>query len=242
MRGQAPFRRRRAGRPMLPSTRRAGFTACGEFDTTGRPAPMHVDAARCPGSNNVESPSECAVTDAPYGTESAGPEQVVLVTDLVPGMPYVVHRAARPTTCCSTSRPVARPRPVRRASSACCSRTRRRRATRSASFVAPSPSVYVVVDYYASHAPPEAATSRSTCTRRRCMSNGDCAGADPVCSNGACVQCATSFDCVDPTASLCDTTHQHVRRRPRSNARATIRASPTTTARPARRCSHRARR
>ena len=190
--------------PDAPGDAPTGFSACSEFNTTGMPIPMHVTGTLT-GSNNVESPSECAVTNAPYGTESAGPEQVVLITDLVPGTSYVVHVQSADdllfyiATGCST--------PTGPSSEQC---LLFEDATTSGdevgTFVAPSPSVYVVVDYYASHAPPDGGNFALDVYPQGCTSNQDCTGADPVCSNGACVQCTTSFDCTEPSASLCDTT------------------------------------
>jgi hypothetical protein len=179
-------------------------SACGEFDTTGVPAPLHVTGTLS-GNNNVESPSSCAVTNAPYGTESTGPDEVVLVTGLVPGMPYVIDLESTDdllfyvATGCST--------PTGPSSDQC---LLFEDATTSGAevgtFVATSPSVYVVVDYYASHAPPNGGNFTLDVYAQSCTSNNDCSGGEPVCSNGACVECATSFDCADPAASFCDTT------------------------------------
>src|SRR5262249_44941125 len=75
-----------------------------------------------------------------------------------------------------------------------------------AHFVAQGPSVYVVVDYYASHAPPEGTSFTLDVYAETCQTNAQCGGATPVCSNGTCVECASSFDCKTAAKPRCDTT------------------------------------
>ena len=189
--------------PMTPPPGDAGapLTACGAFDTPGVPVPMHTSGTLS-GNSAVQSPSACNVTDAPYGTESAGPDQVVTVTGLTEGMPYVVRLSSADdllfyvaTGCSGGAGP----------SSEQCLLFED--ATTSGdelgSFVAPGPTVYVVVDYYASHAPPSGGQFTLEVYPQSCTTNADCSGGDPVCVSGTCVQCATSFDCADPAAPLC---------------------------------------
>ena len=179
-----------------------GLTACDEFETTGIPAPAHVSGTLS-GGNNVESPSECQVTNAPYGTESAGPDQVVLVTGLAEGQTYVVDLQSTDdllfyvATGCGTS--------TGPTSDQCLLfEDATTTGPEVGQFVAPSSSVYVIVDYYASVEPPNGGNFTLDVYQQSCTTNDQCAGSAPVCSNGTCVQCATSFDCTLPTASLCD--------------------------------------
>jgi hypothetical protein len=72
-------------------------------------------------------------------------------------------------------------------------------------FVASEPTVYVVVDYFQSHPPGDASWTVDVYAEQ-CTASAQCDAAAPVCHDGQCVQCATSFDCTDPAASRCDTT------------------------------------
>src|SRR5437762_3592232 len=65
------------------------YPACDEFQTTGTPVPVHLSGTLA--GADVQAPSSCATIDAPYGVESAGPDSVVLVTNLVTGAPYIVR-------------------------------------------------------------------------------------------------------------------------------------------------------
>ena len=184
-----------------PDASGAPLTACGTFETPGVPVPMHTSGTLS-GDSQVQSPNQCGVTNAPYGTETAGPDQVVLVTGLVQGMPYVVRLSSADdllfyvaTGCSGGAGP---------SSDQC---LLFEDATTSGdelgTFVAPGPSVYIVVDYYASHAPPDGGQFTLDVYAQSCTTNADCGSSDPVCASGTCVQCATSFDCVDPAAPVC---------------------------------------
>jgi hypothetical protein len=180
------------------------FAACHEFDVAPLTVPAHVTSALA--GADVQSPSMCATTDAPYGIESAGPDTVVLLTNLQVGMSYVVHLqsdadlAFYVVTGCST--------PSGPAKDQCLLFEDASTGTDEVGrFVAPAASVYVVVDYYASHAPPEGGNFTLDVYPETCTTNAQCAGGSPVCANGTCVECATSFDCTNPAAPRCETAH-----------------------------------
>jgi hypothetical protein len=180
----------------------ASYPACHEFSTLGITVPVHhtgtLDGA------DVMSPSSCAQTDAPYGIESAGPDSVLLVSGLVPEMPYVVHVASDAdlafyvVTGCST--------PTGPSSAQCLLFEDASTGTDEVGhFLAPASSVYVVVDYYAS-SPPSDLSFTLDVYPEACTVSSQCSGATPVCSDGECVQCGSSFDCTMPSASTCDAT------------------------------------
>ena len=189
-----------AGGPDAPADVSTPFPACHEFATLGITVPMHhagvLDGA------DVESPSSCAQSNAPFGLESAGPDSVVQVAGLVPETPYVVHLTSASdlafyvVTGCSTD--------TGPSSAQCLLFEDASTGTDEVgSFIAPGPSVYVVVDYYASHAPSDATFSLDVYPQT-CTSSAECTGATPVCEDGECVQCATSFDCTNPMLPRCD--------------------------------------
>jgi hypothetical protein len=178
----------------------APLTACGAFEAEGVPVPMHVTGTLA-GNSTVQSPSTCAVTNAPYGTESAGPDQVVLVDGLVPGTSYVVRLSSDDdllfyvaTGCAGGAGPTTEQCLLFQDATTS--------GAEVGTFVAPGPSVYVIVDTYAS-LPPTGGQFALDVYAQGCTTNADCTASDPVCTSGACVQCATSFDCTDPSAPQC---------------------------------------
>lgn len=177
------------------------YAACREFAGNGVAVPAHVVSTLA--AADVQSPSQCGVVDAPYGIESAGPDSVIRIDALVPGMPYVVRLdspadlAFYVATGCST--------PSGPAESECALFVDASSGSREVGrFVAEASSAYVVVDYYASSAP-----SNQTFTLdvypEACTGDAQCTSDLPACVNGTCVQCETSFDCTTAAASRCDT-------------------------------------
>ena len=63
----------------------------------------------------------------------------------------------------------------------------------------------MVVDYFQSH-PPGNASWTVDVYAQECTSSVQCGAGTPVCHDGQCVACASSFDCTDAAASRCDTT------------------------------------
>jgi hypothetical protein len=180
------------------------YPACMEFQTSGMPVPAHVSGVLS--GADVQAPSSCATTDAPYGIESAGPDSVVLLTNLVTGMPYVVRLQSAAdlafyvvTGCATPSGPSPEQCLVFEDATTVGDEVGR--------FVATSPLTYVVVDYYASHAPPEGGSFVLDVYPESCTSNSQCSG--EVCSDGTCVECVTSFDCTAAATPVCDTAANH---------------------------------
>ncbi|MGN6109097.1 MAG: hypothetical protein ACTHU0_28585 [Kofleriaceae bacterium] len=178
----------------------AGYPACAEFDGPGLAVPAHLEGLLA--GADVVSPSSCDVVDAPYGTESAGPDRVVPLGGLTPGMPYVVKLRASSdlafyvTTGCSTpSGPGADQCLLFQDASL--------GDTEVGRFIATAPTAYVVVDFYSSQSP---SSSRFTLDvyEEACQTEQQCGGATPACSDGLCVQCETSFDCRTRTAPRCN--------------------------------------
>ena len=179
------------------------FAACHEFDMTPISVPAHVTGTLA--GSDLQSPSMCAAKDAPYGIESAGPDSVYLVTNLEAGTSYVVHLQSAAdlafyvVTGCST--------PSGPANDQCLLFEDASTAGEELGrFVAPGSSIYIVVDYYASHAPPEGGSFTLDLYPETCTTNAECAAGVPVCANGTCVQCASSFDCASAAAPRCDVT------------------------------------
>lgn len=177
------------------------YPACHEFTGAAETVPVHVTGTL--DGADVQSPAMCDAVDAPYGIESAGPDSVVRVDGLAPGMTYVV-RLVSPAdlafyvvTGCST--------PDGPAASECklfVDATAAR--TETGTFVADGSTAYVVVDYFHSHAPSDASWTLDVYAQA-CTSDAHCGGATPVCDDGRCVECTSSFDCKDASAPRCDT-------------------------------------
>ena len=177
------------------------YPACGEFATAHEVAmPAHVTGTLS--GADLESPSSCTVVDAPYGALSAGPDSVIKLIGLTAGFAYVVRvvsvsdLAFYVATSCTT--------PAGPAATSCLLFEDAVGAGDEVGrFVASGPVAYVVVDYYASH-PPADSTFTLTAYQEQCAVDLACGGATPVCEQGLCVECRTSFDCPSATKPTCD--------------------------------------
>lgn len=178
------------------------FAACQEFGAAGMAVPVHATGTLM--GADVSAPSTCDAVNAPYGIESAGPDSVVRIDGLVPGTAYDVRLVAAAdlsfyvVSGCSTS---AGP------SSSECKLFVDATSTGEevGRFVASETTAYVVVDYFQSHPPGDASWTVDVYAEQ-CTASAQCGAATPVCHDGQCVQCASSFDCTDPAASRCDVT------------------------------------
>ena len=177
------------------------YPACREFGGNTVTIPAHVAGSLA--AADVQSPSQCTAVDAPYGIESAGPDAVIRLDGLAPGTAYVVQLVSAAdlafyfTSGCSTpSGPAANECALFVDASAGSEEVGR--------FVASATTAYVVVDYYASHTPSNQAFELDVYAEA-CTTNSDCTAGLPVCSNGKCVECASSFDCKDSSLPRCDT-------------------------------------
>lgn len=189
-----------AATPDAPIDAPTSYAACREFSDLATSMPVHhegmLDGA------DLESPHSCAQTNAPYGINSAGPDAVTYISGLVPEMPYVVHVSSPAdlafyvvTGCDTPSGPSAAECVLFEDAST--------GTDEVGTFIAPGSHVYVVVDYYASHAPSDLAYTLDVYPLA-CTTNAQCSGGTPVCEDGECVECSTSFDCTNPDKPRCD--------------------------------------
>lgn len=180
----------------------ATFAACAEFSAGGVPVPAHVIGQL--GNADVESPATCNVVDAPFGIESAGPDRVIPLSNLTPNAPYVVKLTSSSdlafyvvTGCGSATGP---------ASDQCqlFEDSVGGGDPEVGRFIAGGTTAYVVVDYYASHAPPSSDFTLDVYAEQ-CQDTGasQCGGTTPACFEGRCVGCVTSFDCTAAATAVC---------------------------------------
>ena len=179
-----------------------GFTACGELTgATPHAVPAHVSGALA--GADLSAPAACATIDAPFGVASAGPDSVVRLDGLIVGTTYVVQLAAQSDLSfyvvdgCSTATGP---------SSAQCllfEDAAKAGVDEVGTFVATAPTQYVVVDYYASSPPADVAFTLDAYAQT-CATGAGCTVDAPVCSDGRCVECATSFDCTSAQRSTCN--------------------------------------
>ncbi|HEY5948843.1 MAG TPA: hypothetical protein VIV40_25305 [Kofleriaceae bacterium] len=176
------------------------YPACREFGGNTATVPAHVIGDLS--AADVQSPSQCTSVDAPYGIESAGPDAVVRLDGLVPGTAYIVQLVSAEDLAfyvasgCST--------PSGPAVSECALFVDANAGNQEVGrFVAQSTTTYVVVDYYASHTPANQMFTLDVYAEA-CTTDSQCSAGLPVCLNGKCVQCASSFDCTDAAAPRCD--------------------------------------
>ncbi|HEU0033725.1 MAG TPA: hypothetical protein VFQ53_24025 [Kofleriaceae bacterium] len=176
------------------------YAACAEFTGPGVIVPAHVEGVLA--GADVTSPGTCAVTNAPFGVESAGPDRVISLRGLRTGQPYVVKVTSTSdlgfyvTTGCSTS--------TGPSSEQCLLfEDESLGNVELGRFVATGTSAFVVVDYYSSQAP-SSADFMLDVYEEECADASQCDASRPACSDGLCVECETSFDCHDAAAPRCD--------------------------------------
>ena len=184
--------------PDAPAT----FAACGEFGGGGVQVPAHVHGTLT--GADVTAPASCATAHAPFGVATAGPDSVLRIDGLVAGTTYVVRLVAQSdlsfyvvTGCGSASGPT---------SAQCLLFEDAANAgiDEVGTFIATQPSAFVVVDYYASSTPESSAFTLDVYAQA-CGVGAACTIDAPVCFDGRCVECETSFDCPDPSRSTCNT-------------------------------------
>ncbi len=175
------------------------FAACAEFEIGAVAVPAHVVSTL--GTADVRSPSQCANVDAPFGIESAGPDRVIALRNLIVGAPYIVRLTSADdlafyivSGCSTASGPAA---------DQCAlfqdGETGGREVGR---FIADAATAYVVVDFWASQ-PPSSLDFTLDVYAEQCATASACSGATPACFEGQCVGCLTSFDCLSPGSPVC---------------------------------------
>ena len=177
------------------------LTACGEFGGAGVHVPAHVTGTLA--GADLAAPAGCAVIDAPFGVASAGPDSVVRLDGLVVGTTYVVRVVAQSDLSfyvvdgCATAAGPSTEQCLLFEDAA------KAGVDEVGQFVARAPTEYVVVDYYASSAPTNAAFTLDAYAQT-CGSSAGCTVDAPVCFDGHCVECETSFDCPSAARATCN--------------------------------------
>ncbi len=176
------------------------YPACDEFATQGVIVPVHFEGTLA--GADVVSPTECAITNAPFGADSAGPDRVIPLRGLRPGTAYVIKLTSASdlqfyvTTGCAT--------PSGPGADQCLLfEDESLDETELGRFIAGGSTAYVVVDFYASHEPDSNSFTLDV-YEEQCREADQCGAATPACSEGRCVECVSSFDCHDAAASSCD--------------------------------------
>jgi hypothetical protein len=178
------------------------FPACAEFSASPTSVPARVTSTIV--GADIESPMACTTMNAPYGVESKGPDRVVPISGLRVGDPYVVKLESTTdlgfyvTTGCSTEDGPANDQCVLFEDASL-------GGVEVGSFVATAPTMFVIVDYYASQTPPSTSFTLEVYAEQ-CKSSTQCGGATPACADGVCVECTSSFDCETSALPRCDAT------------------------------------
>jgi hypothetical protein len=148
------------------------------------------------------APASCAVTDAPYGVQSAGDDEVIALTELTPGTDYVARLVAAAdlsfyvvTGCSGTTGPSAQQCLLYEDATTT--------GPEVGHFVAPQSEVWIVIDYYASTPPSDGSWSMDVYPSQ-CNSDAQCGGTTPACLDGRCVGCSSSFDCPTAAKPVCN--------------------------------------
>ncbi len=176
------------------------FAACREFSGATTSIPAHVSGTL--DMSDVQSPMQCTRVVAPYGIASAGPDRVVSLDGLVPGTAYIVRLRSSSDLAfyvvdgCSTM--------TGPADTECKLFVDASAGSEEAGrFVASSATAYIVVDYYASATPASQAFTLDVYAEA-CVDDAGCTSGPPVCDLGRCVECESSFDCLQPEEPRCD--------------------------------------
>jgi hypothetical protein len=180
--------------------------ACRELGTpayrvTGLPSRIAGDLDGA--GADLESPPSCAEIDAPFGAISAGADQVIEVTGLATGVEYQVRLESSAdlafyvVTGCSSDRGPTDAECLLFVDASSDN-------VEVGRFLAPDTRAYIVVDFFSSRDLQSTGFSVDVYPSG-CDTDDDCGGTTPTCIDHRCVGCATSFDCKDPTAPVCDT-------------------------------------
>jgi len=180
--------------------------ACTELSTpaiTITALPTHITGDLDNAGADMTAPIGCTTSDAPYGVQTAGNDEVVRVDGLTAGTDYVVRLVGSAdlsfyviTGCSSSSGPAAR--------ECLLYEDQTTTGAEAGHFVAPSGAVWIVVDYYQSQPPTDGAWAVDVYPSQ-CTGDAQCSGSTPSCLDGRCVGCSTSFDCTDPSKPVCNT-------------------------------------
>lgn len=178
------------------------YPACEKLDGSPQAVPLHA-VGQLAGAD-LEAPPGCAQVDAAFGVESAGPDSAIALGGLTPGQAYVVKLDAPADlgfyviTGCST--------PTGADDAECLLfEDNTSGPVEVGAFTATSDHAWVVVDFYQSSPPPDGSFALDVYPRE--CSDDDtsaCTGATPVCVDGRCAACSSSFDCADAAAPVCD--------------------------------------
>ncbi len=181
-------------------------SACAEVtapELTVTALPTHLAGDLTDAGADLTAPSACAVSDAPFGVQSAGDDEVIALTSLTPGVDYVVRLVASAdlsfyviTGCSSPTGPASRECMLYEDATTT--------GAEVGHFVAPDGPVWLVLDYYASQPPSDGSWTLDVYPSQ-CTSDAQCGGTTPSCLDGRCVGCSSSFDCTDPNKPVCNT-------------------------------------
>jgi hypothetical protein len=165
--------------------------------------PTHATGDLAGAGADMVAPSGCQTSDAPFGVQTAGPDEVLRVDGLTAGTDYVVRLVGTAdlsfyviTGCSGASGPTSR--------ECLLYEDQTTTGAEAGHFRAPEGPVWVVVDYYASQPPADGAWTIDVYPSQ-CTSDQQCGGTTPSCLDGRCVGCTTSFDCDDPKKPVCNT-------------------------------------
>ncbi len=181
------------------------FAACAEFDSPGVQLPAHVTGMLM--GADITAPTTCPVDPvlgAPFGIATAGPDSVVRIDGLVAGTTYVVRLTAVSdlsfyvVTGCSTATGPSAEQCV------LFEDAQKAGVDEVGQFVATQPTEFIVVDYFASSPPANEAFTLDVYAQT-CADGAGCPLDSPVCFDGHCVDCNTSFDCPNAEKSTCNT-------------------------------------
>ena len=176
------------------------FPGCTEF-ASASPVTVPVRVIGQLGNADVQSPALCDEVEAPFGTESGGPDRVIPLDGLVIGAPYMVRLTSTSdlafyvATGCET--------PTGPSAAQCLLFEDATRSDRELGrFVAKATTAYVVVDYWESQAP-DSTDFTLEVYQEACTTGTQCGGSAPACFEGQCVQCETSFECTSAASPVC---------------------------------------
>ena len=177
------------------------FAACAEFGAAGMQLPAHVNGTLA--DADLTAPTTCP-GDAPFGIATAGPDSVIRLDGLIIGTTYVVRLVATSdlsfyvATGCSTATGPSAEQCV------LFEDAQKAGVDEVGQFVATQQTEFVVVDYFAS-SPPASTAFTLDVYAQTCAGPADCTSDSPVCFDGHCVECNTSFDCISGQKATCNT-------------------------------------
>lgn len=167
--------------------------------------PGRLDGTLNGATNDLSVGSDtCATVDAPFGVEAQGPDQVIAVHSLEPGVDYAVRLVSAADLAFYVADGCTATALSEQVDECLLFVDASKGAVESGRFTAPaSGDVVIVVDQYQAQSPADGSFQLEVYAAT-CSTDNDCPAQQPACVDNRCSGCGTSFDCPTADKPVCD--------------------------------------